>query len=174
MKKMSVFALLVFLAAFFQGASFIQKSAQEEAVKKEEVCGCPKLGTAPDFTLKDANGNEVKLSDFKGRGIILYFWALWCPTCVGHIEEFNKLYHEFKEKNIEFFAINMGDSARRVKQFVKKVSLDFPVLLDTNEKVSQSYTVSGPPTFMIIHKAGNITFQNHFWPHNYEEYLTCE
>ncbi|MDP1852959.1 MAG: TlpA disulfide reductase family protein [Candidatus Omnitrophota bacterium] len=165
--------LAVFLFCFFSPLVSAEDHLGEQ-IEGEEPCPCPvSLGKAPNFTLKDLKGNEVKLSDFNGKGIILYFWATTCPICVEHTDALNKMYTILKEKNIEFIAIGMGETKNRVNRFMKRKPIDFPVLLDTNGKVSQSYVILGPPSFVIINKTGYIRFQNFFWPLDYEKYI-CE
>lgn len=165
--------LVVFLFCFFSPL-FSDEEHLGEKIEDEELCACPaSLGRAPNFTLKDLNGKEVKLSDFLGKGIILYFWSTTCPICVEHMDELNRMYPILKEKNIEFIAIGMGETKNRVNRFIRKSPVDFPILLDTNGKVSQAYVILGPPSFVILNKAGYIRFQNFFWPHDYEKYI-CE
>lgn len=165
---------VVFLFCFFSPLLSAEEHLGEK-IEDEELCPvCPaSLGKAPDFTLKDLNGIDVKLSNFTGKGIILYFWATTCPICVEHTDELNKVYAVLKEKNIEFIAIGMGETKNRVNRFMRKSPIDFPVLLDTSGRVSQAYVILGPPSFVIINKTGYIRFQNFFWPYDYEKYI-CE
>lgn len=159
MRRIPLFLLwLVFLVAFY---SKVESS-------------CPDtLDKASDFSLQNLEGAEVKLSDFNGKSIILFFWATWCSKCKGHIPEFNKIYPLLKEKEIEFLAIGVGETQKRVEKLTRKMPMDFPVLLDNDEKISQAYLVLGVPTFVIINKAGDIKFHSNFWPSNYEKYI-CE
>lgn len=168
MRKIAIFTVLLILVCL----PFV--AADERVGEKEEKCACPpSLGKAPDFSLKNMEGKEVGLSDMKGSGIILFFWTTWCEICKEHISELNKAYSALKEEGIEFLAIGVGETNRRVRRYIKRIPIDFPVLLDTNEKVGQSYVVLGVPTFIVINRDGYIKFQNHFWPYDYQNYI-CE
>lgn len=163
---------------YLTAAVFLIFSCMVYADTKEKENGeqnaCPALlGNAPQFSLKDIEGKEIKLSDFKDQGVILFFWASWCPRCREEIPGLNRVYVLLKKKGINFLSIDAGETEKRIRRFVKNIPIDFPVLLDASQKVSQSYVVVGIPTFVVVNKNGQITFQNHFWPHNYEELLSC-
>ena len=167
MKKIIVLVISVFLSL-----CIISYSPAEEKIVKGKVCVCPpSIGKAPNFNLKDLNGENVELSDFEGKGVILFFWATWCARCRGHMPELNEAYKRLKEEGIELVSIAVGDTAKKVKRYMRKNKIDFPVLTDTKEGVSQSYVVVGVPTFIVIDQAGYIQFQNHFWPRDYQKYL---
>jgi len=171
MKKIFLSLLLVSLVFMNCLCSFADVIKPKNT---EDACECPpSLGKAPDFQLKDLDGKEVKLSDFRGKGVILFFWASWCVRCKDHLPEINQIYGMLKDKNIELLAIDVGETAKKVKRFMKKNPIDFPVLLDVSQSVSQSYVVVGVPTFIVMDKDGYLKFQNHFWPYDYEKYL-CE
>lgn len=176
MKKTFILMLFI-LGVFYFSNSYAQDNApakQADSPAKKEDCGCPpSLGKAPDFSLQDLNGSIVKLSDYEGKGVILFFWATWCPRCQEHIKELNAIYAMLKDKDIAFLSIDMGENAKKVARFTKKTPIDFPVLLDKNSNISQAYVVVGIPTFIVVDKGGYIKFQNHFWPHDYEKYI-CE
>lgn len=173
MKRFNLF-LALFLFFAFAGKISAQETVPVTPSQSEEDCKCPELGKAPDFNLKDMEGNEVKLSDFAGKGVILFFWATWCQRCQVDIPDLNKALPLLKEKGVEFLSIGVGETQRKISRFTRSIPIDFPVLLDSAQNTAQAYVVVGVPTFVIINNKGRIAFQNHFWPSNYEEYLICK
>lgn len=112
---------------------------------------------APDFTLKDINGNSVSLSSFKGNVILLNFWAKWCPPCRAEIPSLNKLNDILKKKGLVILAVSTDRSVVDVKDFLKKTPVNFTVLVDYNLNVSRSlYKVFMMPTTFLIDKRGVI------------------
>jgi len=112
---------------------------------------------APDFELLDVNGKKVRLSDFKGKVIILNFWATWCPPCRAEIPGFIELYKKYKDKGVEIIGISLDEGGvRDVFPFMKEFGINYQVLIG-NYKVTQDYGgIRGIPTTFVIDKKGNI------------------
>ena len=104
---------------------------------------------APDFTLKNIDGQNASLSDFKGKAIILNFFASWCPPCRGEIPDFIELQKAYGDKGFTFIGVSLV-GADESKDFVAKMRINYPVLVDDG-KVSVLYgpVRSIPTTFMI-------------------------
>ncbi|TSA15456.1 TlpA family protein disulfide reductase [bacterium] len=112
-------------------------------------------GVAPAFTLSDVNGHQVSLSDFKGKVVILDFWATWCPPCKREIPDFIKLQSEYGSKGVQIVGIAL-DQPEKVKAFERDNAMNYPVLMG-NDEVSAHYGgVESIPTTFIIDKAGRI------------------
>ena len=106
--------------------------------------------SAYDFSLQALDGNEISLSDFKGRGVVLNFWATYCPPCEKEMPYLNNIYEKYKEKGIEVLAVNAKEPRIIVSPFVKEKNLKFPVLLDrTGTTVDQYKVLNLPVTFFI-------------------------
>ena len=117
----------------------------------------PKTGTvAYDFTLKDMDGNEVSLSNFRGKKVMLNFWATWCAPCRAEIPHMVKLYGERHDEGFEIIAVNLREGPERVGPFVERLHMEFPVLLDSSGKVGNAYSVRGIPTSIFLDENGVI------------------
>lgn len=112
---------------------------------------------ASDFTLKDIDGNNVSLSSFKGKVVLLNFWATWCPPCRAEMPTMNRLNDRLKNKGLIVLAVSTDKAVVDVKDFLKKNPVNFTVLVDYNLNVSRSlYKVFMMPTTFLIDKRGII------------------
>jgi peroxiredoxin len=111
---------------------------------------------ASPFTLKNLSGQEVSLTDFRGKVILLNFWATWCPPCIAEIPRFNKLRKAYAKKNFEIVAVSTDRSLSTARKFIRKHPVSFIVLHDSSIKVSRKYNVFSIPTTFLIDKKGKI------------------
>ena len=114
---------------------------------------------APDVTVTDADGNEVRLSDFRGKGVVLNFWASWCGPCKSEMPHFQQAYEEYGE-DLHFLMVNMsaafGDSQADAEKILTENDYTFPVYYDTKTECAYSYGVTGIPMTFFIDKDGNL------------------
>jgi len=112
---------------------------------------------APAFTLQDLNGKNVSLSDFRGKVVVLDFWATWCPPCVKEIPHFIELYEQYKDKGLAMVGISLDrEGVSVVKAFVQKYQIKYPILM-TDGQVDKAFGgIPGIPTTFVIDSAGNI------------------
>jgi len=115
---------------------------------------------ASDFILRDLEGRNVRLSDYKGRTILLYFMATWCPECRTRIPHLKEIYFLYNAKGLVLLNINVMESREKASAFSKKHDLPFPTLLDGDGKVYQSYGVVGVPVKALIDRNGRIICWN--------------
>lgn len=111
---------------------------------------------APNFTLKNMNGNKVTLRDLEGEKVFINFWASWCPPCQTEMPDIQKLYKNHGN-DIKIIAINLEEKKEAVKKYLENENLTFPVLLDKNKKVASKYLVRAIPTSYFINENGIIT-----------------
>jgi peroxiredoxin len=118
----------------------------------------PQIGKpAPDFVLNDINGKKVTLAEYKGKVIILNFWATFCGPCKAEMPSLNNLFLSFKKDGLIVLAISTDDSEKPVQSFVKTKGIAFPVLIEKDSQVfSDRYRVLGLPTTFIIDREGII------------------
>lgn len=112
---------------------------------------------APDFILEDFDDKTYKLADFRGKLVVVNFWASWCPPCVEEMPEFAEVKKEFGEQ-FEILAINRGEDPEQAKKFAQDLGVidSYPLLLDPGDKQFKAYKSFGMPTTVFIGKDGNI------------------
>lgn len=119
---------------------------------------------AANFSLPDLNNKQVSLSDFKDKPVILLFWATWCPYCRQAIKTLNNMSAELKKTGLEVLLIDVGETAAKVESFIKYYNLTFRVLLDKDTQVSESYSILGVPTYIIIDRDSRIRYEGNSFP----------
>ena len=112
--------------------------------------------TAPNFTVKNLQGEEVSLEDYKGKVVLLNFWATWCFPCIKEMPDLETLWQRYRDQGFVVLGISNDDAKKqkRVKNFVKKAELSFPIALDPDSTVSDVYEVAGIPASYIINREG--------------------
>ena len=114
---------------------------------------------APDFTVYDASGNPVKLSDYFGKPIVLNFWASWCGPCQMEMPDFQEKY-EALNGQVQFLMINMTDGSRETvtsaSEFIKDQGYTFPVFYDTETDAAAAYRANSLPTTYFIDANGYV------------------
>jgi peroxiredoxin len=117
-----------------------------------------KLAKAPEFTLQDLNGDQVRSSAFKGKVVLLNFWATWCPPCVDELPSLNSLFNDkvLKAKGLEVIAVCTEPSRRDVKALLRKKGLGLRVLMDEQKSVAKQFKVFSLPTTFLMDRQGNI------------------
>jgi thiol-disulfide isomerase/thioredoxin len=113
-----------------------------------------------DVTLNNIEGEEIDLSDYKGKTVILNFWASWCDPCIRELPEFNELNQEIDKDKIDIFMINLTDGVREKKEDIKKYvqnnKYTFNVLFDEQLKIADKFNVMYYPTTFVFNKDGDL------------------
>lgn len=114
---------------------------------------------APDFQLQSLNGEALRLSDFRGRPVMINFWATWCGPCQLEMPLIQK-YYEMHSPDLVVLAVNNDEPRASVQEFVDKMKLTFPILLDPGARVEDQYRVRAFPTSLFINREGLIRYQH--------------
>ncbi|MGB1238006.1 MAG: peroxiredoxin family protein [Pseudomonadales bacterium] len=116
---------------------------------------------APDFNLFDTQGEVVRLSDYRGKAVIVHFWGTWCPFCRQLQPGLERLYRKYKDSGLEVIAISIREpKAADPALELEKLEITFKTAL-RGEKVAKIYQVPGTPTTFFIDRAGDIVWRTH-------------
>lgn len=158
MKKaiwISALALALLLAGCAAGSDTAEPTATESAADTAADTGTAEA--APDFTVYDGDGNAVKLSDFRGKPVVLNFWSSKCGPCRSEMPDFQAVYEELGEQ-VQFLMVNVTDGSwdtvDTASAFLADSGYTFPAFFDTGEEAAAAYGVSALPTTCFINSAG--------------------
>jgi len=119
----------------------------------------PKEGfTAPDFTLELLDGGNITLSDLQGKVVLVNFWTSWCPPCRKEMPAIESVYRNYKDLGLVVIGVNLTaqDSKKEAASFAQEVGVTFPIALDVNNTVGNSYRVTALPTSFFVDRKGVI------------------
>ncbi|VAW59953.1 hypothetical protein MNBD_GAMMA08-1118 [hydrothermal vent metagenome] len=114
---------------------------------------------ASNFKLVDMDGNVHQLSDYKGKPIIVNFWATWCPPCREELPSMNRGWEKIKSQGIIMLAINVGEDEDTIFTFTGDYPIDFTVLLDQSGEVAKQWPIKGLPTTFVVDPQGRIVYR---------------
>lgn len=113
---------------------------------------------APNFTLKSYSGKNIKLSEYRGQVVLLNFWASWCGPCRTEMPLLENIHQKYKKLGFTVMGVNVEEDNAKAKNIVKDNKLTFPILFDTENKVSELFQVSAMPSTIIIDRSGNMRY----------------
>ena len=165
----ALFTVLLFAAAIF-GYNYLSENYQpkgedlsgtvsepEQPEENEPETPAEDIIMAPDFTVYDAEGNAVKLSDFSGKPVVINFWATWCGYCVREMPAFEKIAAEYSDE-VVFMLINVTDGQQETKEealaFIEEKGYTFPVYYDTDLSATMAYGAYSLPATGFITESG--------------------
>lgn len=152
-KKISFWAACILVFSLFCGCA----SAQE------------KPAAAKDFTLKGLDNSSFTLSAYRDKEpVLLFFFTTWCPFCRKELKALSGRYQQVVKEGIVIAVIDVQESAAKIESFAKSNEFSFPILLDSDGEVAQSYGILGIPTYFLIDKKGIVQFEGNSFPD--EEY----
>lgn len=124
---------------------------------------CGELSEVPDaravqLTLPDLGGQQRNLNEFVGKWVLINFWASWCTPCIEEMPSIQRLAKQMADKPFAVIAVNVAESQRRAQTTATRLGLDFPVLLDTNSAVFDSWGATVLPTTYLLDDAGRMRY----------------
>lgn len=128
-----------------------------ETANSQTLSPVAKPFAAPDFTLKGEDGKTYRLADYRGKVVLLNFWATWCPPCRYEMPSMERAYQKVKGEEIAILAVNVGEDETTVFAFTGQYPVSFPLPLDLDGSVIAKYPVIGLPTTFIIDPHGLVT-----------------
>ena len=148
--KVSFFVFFLMLLPF-------QVTANPLLFEKMGIVAPKSSKMAPEFKLNNIRGGTTELSDFKGKVVLVNFWATWCAACVEEMDSMQNLYNDLKKKDVEIVAISIDRwNEDRIIDYADKKNLNFHILRDPDQKVRKQYYIMGLPTSYLIDGDGKI------------------
>jgi peroxiredoxin len=129
-------------------------------------------GPAPPFTLAAKGGSNVSLSQYKGQVVMINFWASWCGPCREEMPLLETIYKKYSKLGFTMIGVNVEPDSKAADEWLKATPVSFPILYDTDSKVSKLYAVAGMPSTVIIDRSGNLRkLHRGYVPGDENEYL---
>jgi thiol-disulfide isomerase/thioredoxin len=158
------FLILMLVVFGFAGLGFLQVDLFSKTENQELERLFSDMGVLPippdtdplEIKLQDPTGRPISLAEFRGKIVFINFWTTWCLACVIEMPSMEKLHQKFKDKDFVMLAINLQESASRVKQFYKEYKLTFTTLLDITGDVGAGLGIRSIPTTFILDKNGRM------------------
>jgi cytochrome c biogenesis protein CcmG, thiol:disulfide interchange protein DsbE len=152
MLKQVVFSVIIVVLSFFLIFSSFTTDSAEAALKGGDAL--------PKITLPDLKGTKVTLpDDFKGKVLVIHFWASWCPYCVKEIRAIEALHKKYGEKDMVPFSINVGESREVIDKYLASLEFSYTILLDPDLRVAKQYGVTGVPMTLVADRNGVLMYK---------------
>ncbi|MDR2964490.1 MAG: redoxin domain-containing protein [Treponema sp.] len=157
--KLKLIITLAVFALIIAGAAVVSKLLYGKVLAPNVISigNSDEESLAPDFSVLDIDGNVVKLSDMKGKPVVLNFWASWCPPCKTEMPDFDKVYKELGQ-DVQFMMICLVDGSRETiesgKAYIAKEGFYFPIYFDTKQEAVYAYGIRSIPTTFFIDSKG--------------------
>ena len=148
-KQWPVIGLILFLVA----------GLLPTAVYPQTLSSIPGAPLAHEFALRDLDGKIHRLSDYRGKVVIVNFWATWCPPCRREMPSMQRAWEQLQSQGVVMLAVNVGQKEEQVWSYATEAQLTFPILLDEYGKTSSSWPVIGLPTTFVIDPQGRLVYK---------------
>lgn len=124
---------------------------------------------APDFTLRVLDGPNLRLQEQRGKVVLVNFWATWCGQCRKEMPHLNRIADKYRSAGLLMLGVNIDDDARNATEVAAKLGVKFPVLFDTDKKVSKLYELNSMPSTLVIDRSGRVRFVHRGYQDGYED-----
>ena len=150
---MPISKLHSFLLALLVTALLLVQGCSEDTTTENAA-----LEAAPEFSLKLFSGENFRLSDQKGKPVVINFFASWCDSCGKEMPVIQQVSHEYPPDTVAFLGIAVDDTEKKAKAFMRKVGLGIPAGLDRTGEIKDAFRLYGMPTTFFIDKAGMVSY----------------
>jgi peroxiredoxin len=113
---------------------------------------------APDFTLKSIEGENLKLSEYRGEVVLINFWASWCGPCLQEMPILSELHDKYKALGFTVLGVNVEEDSGKARKLLQELPVSFPVVLDNESVVSKQYNVVAMPSTVLVDRNGNMRY----------------
>jgi peroxiredoxin len=151
--------LLLFVSFLFSGFSAAVAGTGTDPLQALGLQAPNEAVAAPEFSLSDLAGKKVQLKAFRGKLVLLNFFATWCDPCREEMPGMERLFRAHQDNGFVVLAVNLQESAKTVRPFVQQLKLSFPTVLDSEGSVSRDYGVRALPVSFLIGRDGNIRWR---------------
>jgi peroxiredoxin len=124
---------------------------------------------APDFTLPSLDGPNLRLHEQRGQVVMINFWATWCGPCRVEMPHLSKLYEKYRSSGFTILAVNIDEDPHKAAQLARQLGMRFPVLLDTQKKVSRLYDLGTMPSTVLVDRDGRVRYLHRGYRDGYED-----
>jgi len=156
------------IARLLQTARLLALAALAVAGAAASAAITPSAG-APDFTLPSLGGSNLRLQEQRGQVVMVNFWATWCGPCRVEMPHLSRLYDKYRGSGFVVFAVNIDEDPRKAASVAAQLGMRFPVLLDTDKKVSRMYDLSTMPSTILIDRDGRVRYVHRGYRSGYED-----
>jgi peroxiredoxin len=148
-----VIAAVVGILGYFGGLP----TGQSLQLSARNAGPAPRIGKeAPDFRVIGLDGAPIELSEFRGRPVLLTFWASWCPPCRAESPDIEAVYEQYRDTGLVIIAVDVGEDPVTVRNYAQRAALTFTIALDQKNEAARTYRIAGPPTHYFIDANGII------------------
>ena len=142
--QFSIFGFVIAISAFFAFGLRVRGEAQ------------PSSGPAPDFALTTFDGETIRLSQFRGKVVVINFWASWCIPCRDEAPFLEKTWHDYRDRGVVLIGVDWSDPETDARRFIKEFNITYPNGPDIGTKIGQLYRIRGIPETYFVGKDGNL------------------
>lgn len=128
------------------------------AVISGRAAGTP--GQGANFTAQTLDGITLELADFRGKTVVVNFWATWCPPCRAEMPGLHDYYQQHRDQNFVLLAVNTGENPNQARSFIEDTGFTFPVMVDPYSQIADQFGISGLPVTLVITPAGEISYRH--------------
>ncbi|MGB5831856.1 MAG: TlpA disulfide reductase family protein [Thiohalocapsa sp.] len=119
----------------------------------------PDQPEAPGFDLSGPDGTRSSLEAMRGKPVIVNFWATWCPPCRAEMPSMQRAWEQIEDEGILMVAVNVGEDAQTIEEFTEQLPVDFPLPMDLDSRVTQSWPMNGLPTTFVVDPDGRLAYR---------------